>query len=123
MITLGSVTLSDNLLWIDEFESDQVAQNQVRLIGGGQLIEETPLLKGRPITLGGGAGWISRTTLIALRTLEAAGAETYTLTLNDARTFQVAFRRPNAIRAVPVIPQNNPTGSDFYDLTLQLIEV
>ncbi|MCK5770941.1 hypothetical protein [Algiphilus sp.] len=120
-VTLGGISLPDDIVWLDELAGPQVAQARARTLGGGQVIEETALLSGRPITLGGGV-WASRSTVLALRTLAADAGETHTLDLRGD-TYTVAFVRPNPIEATPVIRYADPAAEDPHELTVRLIEV
>lgn len=120
-VTLGSITLPDDLVWIDEVGHDPVAQATQRTLGGVMVIEETELVAGVPITLGAEDQWVDRTTVIALRALAASAGQTHTLNLRgDAYT--VAFRRP-AIEARPVIQYADPDAGDRYAIRINLITV
>lgn len=125
-LTLATVTLPDDLTWSDEFEWTPVAAADTRTLGGLLVREESALIAGRPITLTGSEqhGWITRTQLLALYALAAPAGATHLLTLPDARTFNVAFRRP-ALTAAPVLAWHmaDQLGSDPYVLTLNLITV
>lgn len=120
-VTLGGIALPDDIVWLDEFAHQQVGQARERTLTGAQVIEETALTAGRPITLGGGV-WVARSMVLALRTLAADAAETHTLDLRgDA--YSVALVRPNPMTATPVVRYANPEAADFYDITLRLITV
>lgn len=120
-VTLAGITLPDDLVWIDEMDWEPVAQATQRTLGGVNVREESELVEGRPITLGADQQWISRTTLLALRSLAAAAGATHALNLRGAE-YTVAFRRP-AINATPVIPFSNPEAGDFYAVQINLITV
>lgn len=128
-ITLNALVLPD-LAWDDEFAWAPVTQVQTRCESGVLILEEAELVAGRPITLKGGAdyGWAPRSLVLALHALQqTAAASPMTLTLNDARTFAVVWRRdgsPSAIDAAPVVgPLADPEAGDLYTLTLRLMTV
>ncbi|MCR9089879.1 hypothetical protein [Algiphilus sp.] len=120
-VTLGGIALPDDIVWTDELDWEPVAQARARTLNGGQIIEETTLQGGRPITLGGGV-WVPRSTVLSLRTLAATAAQTHTLDLRGD-TYTVAFVRPNPIQAVPVIRYADPVPDDPHEITIRLITV
>lgn len=131
---LGSLILPDDLIWTDEFDWSPVGQQITVTSGGSLVVEETAMQAGRPITLEGGPdrGWMDRATLSQLQTLAAAPAASYTLTLNDGRQFNVAFRRQQVsslpgggapIKAQPVVDYSHVDDSDRYIVSLYLITV
>jgi hypothetical protein len=63
--------------------------------------------------------------VLALEALAEVPAATYTLTLSDARTFDVAFRRTNgrSVEARPIFDSAAPDSETMYTLTLRLLEV
>lgn len=122
---LAGVTLPDNVLWTDEFAWSPVAQATDRTLDGTQVIEEAAKTGGRPITLRD--MWVDRSTVQALRTLEAQVATEMTLTLPGGSQFTVLWRRDGntpAVSAEPLFP-NAPdvyTADSLYRLELRLME-
>lgn len=133
-ITLGNLTLPDNLVWEDELDWDPVAQTADYSLAGALVVEESTRLAGRPITLRGGPHWVwmTRTALLALvNALDDPGVE-LTLTLHDARTFQVTARRegergPVTAQAVPAVLDSGPadpaSGTKYWVDAIRLMEV
>jgi hypothetical protein len=123
MIMLDDITLPEDLIWTDEFDWTPVQQAKTYTLTGALILETGTKQAGRPIALVGGdeAAWITRATL---KTLQAKLTTTaaMTLTLNDGRTFSVAFNHEDKpIDARPVIDYSTPSDDDFYTLTLKLI--
>lgn len=121
---LGTLDLTDNLIWTDEFAHNQLAQSQARSVLGGLLLQHGQKHHGRPLTL---TGWLPRATVDSLVTLEASAAE-QSLTLDDEREFTVVFDRSRgiAIQATPIRPQNTEISQDsaaWYSVTLRLLTV
>lgn len=120
-----SLTLSDDLLWVDEAAWQPVAQTSRRTLTGALLLEAGARQGGRPITLAGGDrhGWISRTALEQLLVwLQIAGAQ-FTLVHRGA-TRTVAFdHERGGLEARPVIDFNTPAAGDWYVATLRFIEL
>lgn len=119
-ITLGGVTLPDDLQWTDEYAWSPVARTSAYSLTGALLIEEATKQAGRSITLGGDHAWLHLATLTALRALAATAGWTGTLVLADARSFAVAFR-DDGITAEPVIFEA-PSGAaeDQWRVTISL---
>ena len=122
MTQLNDIELPDNLYWSDEFTWSPVDQATERTLTGSQVVEETPRIGGRPLTLEG--AWVSRATVEALKALEAQAATEMTLTLADGRTFTVLWRRGSnaGVEAQPVFEAAPGVTPAFYRLTLRLME-
>ena len=92
--TGGTITLPDDMLWVDEMNWSPVGQQIEVTLGGAVIIETRTQAYGRPITLIGvdDGPWADTATMDLLRTAEAAQGDTpMTLTLPDGRTFSVLF--------------------------------
>jgi len=120
-ITLDAIALPPDLVWVDEMAWEPIAQSTQRTLDGNQLVEETALSGGRPITLGTGEQWMPRSTLLALRALAATAGATHTLSLQGV-DYSVAFRRP-ALTARPVFPFSVPEDGDYYAVQINLMTV
>lgn len=121
-----TVTLPNSMEWIDEHSWSPVAQQIQPTFGGGLVVSENAVIAGRPITLAGGPNvWVTKTTLDALKTLVNVAGVALTLTLPDARTFQVVVNRSSSggLVAKPVWRKNIYTGDDNFTLTLNLTEI
>ncbi|WP_263322591.1 hypothetical protein [Endozoicomonas sp. Mp262] len=110
---LDHIELPDDLLWVDEFDWNPVAQAIDRSLTGALMVQEQAKLYGRPITLTGGdeAGWVTRATVLELMALANMPDKKLPLIFSDGRTFSVCFRRnkENPIFATPVL-----LGIDVY---------
>jgi hypothetical protein len=126
MITLDDIELPGQMFWSDELWSP-VAQSEEYSTTGALLLDESEKQAGRPITLGGRdyTCWVTRATVDALLAKAAIKGQVMTLTLEDARTFQVRFRYENgkAIEATPIYDRVPPQPEDDYTLTVKLIAV
>ena len=121
---LGALELTDNFVWSDEFNYNQVEQSQERSLTGGMIIQEGQKLFGRPITLG--PTWLPRSTLDALYAMESTPGA-MDLTLPDGREFSVVFDRSRGT-AVEAKPVHNyvyaANEADWqYNVTLRLLTV
>ncbi|GAA4648725.1 hypothetical protein GCM10023116_09960 [Kistimonas scapharcae] len=125
-MTLDDIELPDDLLWVNEYQWQPVAQETERTLTGALLVQEQAKLYGREIELlGEQSGWVTRTTVDALKTLEAEAGKVMTLTLPDTRIFQVIFDRSNgaAVEAQQVLPYAYPDNDYLYSLTVRLLTV
>lgn len=121
---LGGIDITDNFIWSDEFNYNQVEQSQERSLTGGMIFQHGVKQFGRPITLG--ESWLPRFIVDALFALEATTAPML-LTLADTREFSVVFDR---VRGVPidakpvdgyVLAANDPNWQ--YKVTIRLLTV
>ncbi|HSX84063.1 MAG TPA: hypothetical protein VLE50_01595 [Cellvibrio sp.] len=121
---LGGIEITDNFIWSDEFDYNQVEQAQERSLTGGMIIQHGVKHFGRPITLG--ESWLPRFIVDALFALEATTAPML-LGLPDGRSFSVVFDRSRgiAIDAKPVdgyvLAANDPNWQ--YKVTVRLLTV
>lgn len=121
-LTLGALTLPADLVWTDEFEWFTRVRAIEQSVTGVPVIQETTLVAGRPITLTDDNAWLTRAELLDLVDLANTADTTHTLTLHDAREFDVQFREP-PIQASQVIAYADPSVADMYRLTINLITV
>lgn len=125
-IELGGVTLSDHMVWTDEFEYTAVAQSALRTLGGNVKVYTQQLTKGLPITLSATTdqGWLTKAQIQAVQALADAAGSTYTLTIGSD-TFSVVFRHQDApafaAEALDQVGAQAPPG--YYTATIKLMTV
>lgn len=128
-ITLDGLDLPADLEWQDEFDWQPIAHSSERSLTGKMLIEEAPLVKGRPVTLYGGpnACWVPRSLVLALKSMEASVSDINNPMLLDFHGTQmrVIWRRDDgpAVEAKPVVRIRNPGPDHKYYITIKLVEV
>lgn len=125
-----TLALPDDLLWTDEHSWSPAVASVSYLLTGALFVQSALRQGGRPITLVGAVdmAWVSRALVGALQAWAAVPLATSTgrfeLTLADARVFTVAFRHfETAIEAEPVTGFPARAESDFYRLSLRLMEI
>ena len=125
-----TLTLPDDLLWADEHAWTPAVASTTYLITGALLVQSATRQAGRPITLVGPSdmAWVTRATVATLHTWAAAplaaASGRFELTLRDARVFTVAFRHADtAIDAEPVLGFPAQSDTDFYRITLRLMQL
>ena len=133
-LTLGPLTLQEDLQWIDEYDdgSDLVGQQETVSITGAVIVQASAQQSGRRVTLQGrresgntAFGAMTRAEIEAVRALAATPGAVYTLALTDGRTFAVMFRRSDgpSVAAEPLKHIQPADDADLYFPTIRLIMV
>jgi hypothetical protein len=124
------LALPDDLLWSDEHSWSPAVASVSYLITGALLVQSALKQASRPITLTGAIdmAWVARSVISTLYDWAAVpldqGAGRFELSLMDARVFTVAFRHAEGpIDAEPVSGFPARSASDFYRLTLKLMQI
>ena len=125
-----ALPLPDDLLWADEHAWSPAVASVSYLLTGALLVQSATKQAGRPITLVGPSdmAWVTRATVATLHAWAAAplaaASGRFELTLRDARVFTVAFRHADtAIDAEPVLGFPAQSDTDFYRITLRLMQL
>ena len=126
MISLNGVTLSEDLIWENEFDNPAISQNTQRSILGNLIIQQLPLSKGRILNLVAVAsgdsyfGFFTRTQVIAFKALEQVGA---TIVFHYEGTDYDVKIQSGGVQVSPLQPRPNHAVTDLYSGILILIEV
>jgi hypothetical protein len=123
---LDTVTLSDDLIWVDEMQWEPVMQDVQYSATGSLYIQESIKQSGRLITLQGRQDmcWISRTDLEALIVKKNTSGLKMTLTINnDAKT--VMFRHSEMSLDVTHVRDGDYFADDSWYIinSIKLMEV
>lgn len=119
MPSLGSVTLPEDPVWINEFEWTPVEQSSEYSLTGALILQLSVKQAGRSILLD--CHWLTRAQVQALVALADAPNAEYALVISQG-TYPVVFDRPPYdIRPLRVIA--DPASTDRYAVTLRLITV
>jgi hypothetical protein len=129
-IVLGGITLSRDLIWVEQFQSFGVAQSVRRTLGGVPIIFSGTLTKGVPITLQAGSpngsliGVMKKSVVDSVMVLAATAGAIYTLTINGT-SFDVIFRHEdgNAVDMQPLLAQTSYDADDLMHGTIKLLTV
>lgn len=125
-IVLDTITLSPHMLWVDEFEYQDVLQSNNRTLGGRQIVFSQTLVGGRPITLEAqeDQGWLTRTQVDQVKTLSSVSGASYSLTIG-AQNFTVMFRHeePPAFLARPLVFRVDAPGTDYFTAVIKLFTI
>lgn len=124
MITLDTLILPAESIWVDEFSWNRVKAEEMNSVTGRHIVSAraTTSSIGRPITLSGEFAWIYRPDILTLRQWCDIADKLMMLTMHDGRSIPVRFRlwEPEVIAVVPVTPTAYPTDATIYALTLKL---
>lgn len=125
---LQEITLSHDLLWMDEHSWSPVIANQEYSVTGALIIETAVKLAGRPITLqapDADMAWHKRSTVDLLTLWYATPGQQFLLTLDDTRSFTVVFRHqePPAMEAKPVCGFATYDPDADWQVTLKFMEI
>lgn len=125
VLTLGSVNLPLDLVWVDEYDWTPTEQHQARSLSGALVVETAQKTGGRPITLGDGTDpvFVPKAVIDDLFDLLETPSS-MTLTLQDGRTFTVIFRHEDKpIEAKPVVDYRIMEQTDYYHATIKLLTI
>lgn len=126
-LTKGSdvLTLTDDLIWTDEFEFNPVASSAAYGVDGALFIDEASRLSGQPITLAGGSnyGQITRAQLETLEAWKALPGQLFTLNYRGVNHSVVMDHARSAITATPRRERRSYVASDLYIATLRFLKV
>jgi len=127
---LDTITLPDDLEWEDEIIWSPIVQTVARGVTGALFIQDSELIKGRPITLVGisDMGWVTRSvidTLIIKRNTIGLKMDLIIGIGSKQRTFKVMFRQGETpIDAIPVRRGEAFLNDTWYILNaIRLMEV
>jgi len=125
-LTLDGIAIEHDFVWIDEFDFTPIQQSETRTLTGALVFESAVKQKGRPITIAEGdkPARAIKATVDDLYALLAQN-KVMTLVLPDGRTFQTRFKNDDGkpVDAKPHTYFEVMDDTDYYTLTLQLIEV
>lgn len=125
-IEIGGVTLNDHMIWDDQYEYANVAQNSLRTLGGNIQVYSQQLNKGQPITLLATTdqGWLTSQQVQDMQALADVAGATYTLTIGS-NSFSVMFRHEDApafsAAQLDQIGAQAPAG--YYTATIKFLTV
>lgn len=128
-LSVGSTTveLHPDLYWSDEANWHPVEQTAQRTLTGALVVSTASRVGGRPITLepeDDSSAWMPRSVVQQLRNWAASPGQILTLTLRG-QTRDVIFRHHDGpgVEATPVVHFSDVADTDFYRVTLRLMEL
>ena len=116
-----TLTLSDDLLWSDEFEWSSLAQTEPeRTLTGSYIIQQGIKRAGRPITLAPPdkqMAWHTRAVAETVQAWSELPETQFTLIMRDVR-YKVVFV---SVSASPVLGFGGTEAGDYFLLELRLL--
>ena len=122
----NTLSLPDDLLWVDEHAWTPAVTATAYLITGALLIQSAIRQAGRPVTLVSppDMAWVTRAAVKQLHEWASTPGKTFELLLQDGRRFTVAFRHGDgALEAEAVMGFSAFKAGEFYRVTVRLMEV
>jgi len=126
MITLNSVTLSEDLIWDNEFDHTEVTQTIQRTVLGTSVISSFPKQAGKLINLKAVSsgneyfGFFTRSQIQAFKVLEVN--VTSVVFHYEGQNFDVIVQS-GGVQVRPLLPRPNQEVTDLYTGTLILVTV
>jgi hypothetical protein len=120
-----TTTISDDLMWADEFAWAPVEQAVQRTITGALVVQAAARVAGRPITLAAedeASGWISRAALDQFKVWAAIPGQLLTLNYRGVNHTVLFRHQDTAIDAAPVAFYSDVQSDDPYRVTLRFME-
>lgn len=121
-----SLTLPDDLLWIDEHSWTPPVATVSYLLTGALLVESAVRQAGRPITLIGNddMGWVTQNSLDKLYYWTTEPHRKFKLLFLDGRAFNIAYRHNEpSIESKPILGFPTRSDSDFHQITLRFLTI
>lgn len=121
-----TLTLSPDLLWVDENDWSPVQQSVQPTITGALDVQVGVLLAGRRITLqpeDDSSAWMRRSVVDTLRNWAAVPGKQMTLTLRSVAHTVIFRHQDTALEARPVAHFSDVQATDNYLCTLRFLEV
>jgi hypothetical protein len=124
--TNESLTLPDDLLWIDEHLWTPAIANVSYLLTGALLIESASRQSGRPITLQApdDMAWVTRVLVDQLYGFAAEPGRRFELRLANDRRFTVMFRHQDQpLEAAPILGFGGLDPESRWRVVIRVMEV
>lgn len=121
-----SVALDPDLLWSDENNWFPVEQTEARTITGALIVSMATRLAGRPITLepeDDSSAWMAASEVDQLKAWASVAGQQMQLTLRGTTRTVIFRHQDTALEAVPVVHYSDVSVSDWYRVTVRLMEI
>lgn len=121
-----AVTLSDDLLWVDEHQWTPTVTTVSYSLTGSLLVESSVKKAGRPVTLQSepDMGWVERRDVNLIYAWACLSGLILRLELKNQAPFNVMFRHGDgAVESAPVLGYGAYLDQEYYRLTLRLMQV
>ena len=114
-ITLDAVTLSNDLVWADQYTWCPVVQTSSFAVDGSLIIEVGTKLKGRKISLVGesNVGWMTRSVMDAIYAKVATAGLVMTLTYKGTPLNVMFDHEQGALNVEQAMGYSDPNGTDW----------
>lgn len=122
-----TITFASGVQWNEEFTWSTVTQTAERTIGGALVLDNQTKTGGCPMTLQSfdeGSGWMLKSSIDKFKEWAQTSGQELTLVWNG-QTYTVTMRHYEApaLEVVPVVFFDDPGSTDFYTMTLRLVDI
>lgn len=126
LITLGGVALDDNMVWLERYFAQSIAQSVKTTLGGSPVIFAKRLRAGYKITLQATNeyGWLPTSTVNQLKAMADEPGAVYSLQFG-AQTISVVFRNNESpsVDMTPFVPAPVQADTDYQIGQIKLLAV
>jgi hypothetical protein len=123
-ITIGGISLDNDMAWLEEFDQAESAGVADRTIVGTMVIQSFPIYGGRVFTLQGDAnhGWQKRTTVQSLHDLARNNPTGIHVVSFRSVNYNMVFRHEDqpVVSFVPITYATAPDGNFWYYGSIKL---
>lgn len=121
-----TVSLPDDMLWVDQHSWSPVEQTVNTSITGASIVDVGTRINGRPITLQSDQqhAWIPYSVISQIKAWGLVAGKQLTLGIGTS-TFQVIFRHHDkpAVDVFAIVDYNTPDATDWFFGVLKFTEV
>lgn len=122
MILLDALELPQELVWVDRYQYQAVAQSMQYTLGGNLVVRSATLNNGRPITLEAkeDQGWLDKAQVDAVIALASVAGAVYSLDFHgELHSVIFANHEPPAVELRPLVDGFSP--SPYYYGFIKLV--
>ena len=125
-ISIGAVTLSNDLMWTNRFNVSMVGQSARTKINGVAVIQSSPLVKIPEIVLGsvtvsgGFSGFFTLAQVMAIKEYERV--QTQVVFVYETYSTTVVIK-VNGVDVTPLIQRPNAASGDMFTGSVTMIEI
>lgn len=125
-ITLNSIALSEDLIWSNEFDYEDITQTIERTVGGSLIISNFAKNEGREIVLeavNNGNTFTGYFTRLQVKNFKVLEKEATTVVFEyNGQVFSVIVKS-GGVAVTPLMPRPDHEDTDYYTGTLTLLTV
>lgn len=125
-VTLGGVSLPDDLVWVNRDAYNPVRQEVKFTLGGAPVMYHRSISSARPIVLASlpDQAWFTKAQVDSITGLADVAAATYALVIgSDSFSVVFDYTQGQAAEFNPLIGRSEPLAGDYFTGTLKFLTV